>query len=217
MKKEFLVPVIAVVLIAVFSVAAMMYDRQKTADINESMQQYQSSLVRDHSPTTGDKSAKVTIVEFFDPACETCKVFHPYVKEMMDQYSGKIKLVMRYSPFHQGSDVVVALLEASKLQNKYWETLDAVYKTQSLWTANHQAYPDKLWFLLGDVDLNFKQLEKDMQSEAVRKNIQLDISDGEQLKVTKTPSFFVNGNPLINFGLENLQQMVKSEIDANYK
>ena len=217
MKKEYLVPVIAVILITVFSVAAMMYDRQKTEQINESMKQYQSLLERDHSPTTGNKSAKVTIVEFFDPACETCKVFHPYIKEMMEKFSGKIKLVMRYSPFHPGSDVVVALLEASKLQNKYWETLDAVYKTQSLWTANHVAYPDKLWFLLGDVDLNFKQLEKDMNSDTVRKNIQLDISDGEQLQVTKTPGFFVNGKPLINFGLENLQQMVKSEVDANYK
>ena len=82
MKKEYLVPAIAVILIAIFSVAAMMYNQKKTDNINKAMKQYESLLVRDHSPTTGDKSAKVTIVEFFDPACETCKVFHPYVKEM---------------------------------------------------------------------------------------------------------------------------------------
>ena len=123
---------------------------------------------------------------------------------------------MRYSPFHPGSDAVVALLEASKLQGKYWETLESVYKTQSLWVVNHQAQSEKLWFLLGDVNLDFKQLEKDMKTEAVRQNIQQDISDGEQLQVTKTPGFFVNGKPLINFGLENLQKLVKSEIDANY-
>lgn len=216
MKKEYLVPAIAVILIAIFAVAAMMYDQNKTDKINEAMKQYESLLVRDHSPTTGDKSAKVTIVEFFDPACETCKVFHPYVKQMLDNNPGKVKLVMRYSPFHPGSDVVVALLEASKLQNKYWETLDAVYKTQSVWVVNHKAQSDKLWFLLGDVNLDFKQLEKDMQTELVRQNVQQDISDGEQLQVTKTPGFFVNGKPLINFGLENLQQLVRSEIDANY-
>ena len=216
MNKKVLVPVVAVLLIAVFAIAATLYDQKKTDDINEAMKQYQSLLVRDHSPTTGDKSAKVTIVEFFDPACETCKVFHPYVKDIMAANPGKIKLVMRYSPFHTGSDQVVALLEASRLQNKFWETLEAVYETQSMWTINHQAQPEKLWFLLGNVNLDFKQLEKDMQTSTVMKNIQLDISDGEQLDVTKTPGFFVNGKPLINFGLKQLQQLIQSEIDANY-
>ena len=216
MKKEYLVPIIALLLITIFAVAAMMFNQQKTDEINESMKQHESILVRDHSPTTGDISAKVTIVEFFDPACETCKVFHPYVKDILKANPGKVKLVMRFTPFHPGSDQVVALLEASRLQNKYWETLEAVYKTQSMWTANHRAQPEKLWFLLGDVKLDFKRLENDMKTAAVLNTIKMDISDAEQLNVTKTPGFFVNGKPLINFGLEPLQRLIQSEIDANY-
>ncbi|MFT3744137.1 MAG: hypothetical protein QM785_07575 [Pyrinomonadaceae bacterium] len=34
-----------------------------------------ASLVRDDSPTLGPADAKVTLVEFYDPECESCRVF----------------------------------------------------------------------------------------------------------------------------------------------
>ncbi|NMG42229.1 thioredoxin domain-containing protein [Aromatoleum toluvorans] len=34
-----------------------------------------------HSPTLGKADAPVVIVEFLDPACETCRAFYPRVKE----------------------------------------------------------------------------------------------------------------------------------------
>ena len=50
---------------------------------------------RVNSFTIGNVNAKVQLVEFFDPACETCAQFHPYVKDIMKQNEGKIKLVLR--------------------------------------------------------------------------------------------------------------------------
>jgi hypothetical protein len=32
----------------------------------------------------------------------------------------KIRLVLRYAPFHRGSDTIVAALEASRRQGKFW-------------------------------------------------------------------------------------------------
>lgn len=75
-----------------------------------------SLLVRDYSPTKGSDDAKVTIVEFFDPACETCKAFHPFIGNLMAAHPGKIKVVMRNAAFHHGSDYVVAMLEAARLR-----------------------------------------------------------------------------------------------------
>ena len=51
----------------------------------------------------------------------------------------------------------------------------------------------------------------------LKKPVQQDISDGRQLQVTKTPGFFVNGKPLIEFGSKQLQQLVDSEIRSNYQ
>lgn len=216
MKKEYLIPATIIFLVVIFAIAAFLYDKQKTDEINAQTKQNESYLVRDHSPAIGNKNAKVTIVEFFDPACETCKAFHPFVKQLMAENPGKIKLVMRYAPLHDGSDYVVALLEAARLQNKFWETLEMTFNKQPLWASHHNPQPKKLWLLLAGVKLNFKKAEQDMQSQQVLKNVQQDISDGQQLRVSKTPSYFVNGKPLINFGYKQLQALVEAEIESNY-
>ena len=48
----------------------------------------QTTLVRPHSPIMGRADAPVTIVEFFDPACETCRAFYPIVKKIMAEHPG---------------------------------------------------------------------------------------------------------------------------------
>ena len=77
-----------------------------------------AALIRMHSPNLGRIDAPVVIVEFFDPACETCRVFYPMVKEIMAANPDRIRLVLRDNPFHKGSDQVIALLEAVCKQGK---------------------------------------------------------------------------------------------------
>ena len=65
-----------------------------------------------HSPMLGDAAARVHIVEFIDPACETCAQFFPLVKQMMAGDPNRIRLSIRHVAFHDGSDYAVKLLEA---------------------------------------------------------------------------------------------------------
>ena len=173
-------------------------------------------LIRDYSPSIGNKGAKVTIVEFFDPACETCKSFHPFVKRLMKKNPGKVRLVLRYTPLHKGSDYVAKFLEATRLQNKFWESLDAIYDAQPIWASHHNPQPEKLWELLDYVGLDLNRVREDMQSATIAKRLQQDIEDARKLQVTKTPGFFVNGKSLVQFGRKQLQQLVESEIRNNY-
>ena len=216
MKNKTQVPIAAAIILIVFVLAVVIYNEQKTKEINAAANENSSYLMRDYSPTTGNRNAKVTIVEFFDPACGTCKAFHPFVKHLMSKNPGKIKVVMRYTPFHKGSDYVVKLLEAAKLQNKFWETLEAAYESQSVWSSHDNPQPEKLWMRLGGVGLDLKRAKVDMQSATIAQHIQQDMSDARQLQVTKTPGFFVNGKPLVQFGYEQLQALVESEIRNNY-
>ena len=96
-------------------------------------------------PFTGLRSsnASVTIVSF-DPACETCRAFYPIVKRTFSkQYPHDVRLVIRYAPFHPGSDRVVKLLEAAKRQDKYLPVLEMVLATQPQW-ADH-GKPTSIW------------------------------------------------------------------------
>lgn len=216
MNKQTLVAAAGVLLIVIFAIAAWLYTSQKNDEISASTQQNASSLVRDYSPTLGDKNAKVTIVEFFDPACGTCKDFYPFIKHLMAANPGKIKLVVRHTPLHNGSDEVVKILEAARLQNKYWETLEETYATQSAWAINHIAYPQKLWTILAYSGLDIEKAKQDVLNPIVIQHTEQDMADARQLQVRLTPGFFVNGKPLINFGYRELQNLVESEIRNSY-
>lgn len=215
MNKKFLIPAVGICLVCLLAIAAYVDQSRSGADGAEAAKQA-SYLKRYYSPATGDVDAKVTIVEFFDPACGTCKSFHPFVKKLMAANPGKINLVMRYAPFHERSDYVVKILEAAKLQDKYWETLEEVYAAQPLWAQHGNPQPEKLWELLGYTGLDLDQAKKDMQSVSIAKHIQQDLDDAQQLGVTKTPGFFVNGKPLVNFGYKQLQRLVESEVSSKY-
>ena len=216
MKNKIQVPVVGALLLIVFAIAIVIYNEQKADELGEAASKNASLLVRDYAPSIGNRNAKVTIVEFFDPACETCKAFYPFVKQLMSKHPGKVRLVVRYTPFHQGSDYVVKMLEAARLQNKFWQMLEATYETQPLWASHGNPQPEKLWSLIEGVGLNVDRAKIDMQSATIAKRIEQDMADAQQLQVTKTPGFFVNGKPLVRFGYEQLQQLVENEVRSQY-
>lgn len=216
MNKQMQVPIVGAVILIVFAIAVLIYNEQQGKEASARTNKFASSLARDYSPTMGNVNAKVTLVEFFDPACETCKAFYPFVKQLMAAHPGKIKLVLRYAPFHKGSDYVIKILEAARLQNKFWETLEATYNSQPNWAAHHNPQPERLWMLLGNVGLNMKKAQEDMQSSTIAQRIQQDLADAQKLQVTKTPGFFVNGKPLVRFGYDQLKQLVEAEVRQQY-
>lgn len=169
-----------------------------------------------HAPTLGEQGAKVHIVEFLDPACETCATFYPLVKQMLAANPGKIRLSIRHVPFHKGSDYVVALLEASRKQDKYWQTLERLLATQDLWAVNHAADPERVRRVLAGTGLNVGQLEVDMKAAEVEQRMALDRADAAQLKVTKTPEYFVNGRQMQTFGRQQLERLVGDELKRAY-
>jgi protein-disulfide isomerase len=175
-----------------------------------------SIFVRSHSPTLGSEDARVYLIEFFDPACEACAAFSPFVKKLMASNPGKIRLVLRYAPFHKGSDYFVKILEASKRQDKYWETLDVLFKYQSVWASHHRPQPDKIWQYLPQAGLDVEQIRRDMNDPTILQIIKQDLDDAKTLKVSKTPGFFANGKPLVTFGYQQLQTLVESELRAEY-
>jgi protein-disulfide isomerase len=172
-----------------------------------------ATLDRAHAPSVGSVDAPVVIVEFLDPACETCAVFYPLVKGMMDANPGKIRLVLRWAPFHNGSPNVVALLEAARKQDKFWPALEALLRSQTAWTVNHTADVSAAWMQLAGLGLDQEQIQADMGSASVQQNIQQDLADAAALNVTMTPEYFVNGKPMPSFGLEQLMGLVNEALE----
>lgn len=216
MKKHLIFLFSAIFLVLLFVFGSFFYKNQQSKKIGFMAKENVSMFVREHSPTLGSDNAKVYLVEFMDPACETCRAFSVFVKKLMAANPDKIKLVLRYAPFHDGADYFVKILEAAKKQGKYWETLEVMYKTQPYWASHHNPQPQLIWQFLSRVGLNLEKIRNDMNDPAIRKLIEQDLADAETLNVRKTPGFFVNGKPLPSFGYNQLRQLVEAEIKANY-
>ena len=214
--KYLIFGVSCLVLVGAFIFGNSYYKKQQAEKLGFLAQENAELFVRDHSQTLGSDEAKVYLVEFMDPACETCAAFSPFVKHIMAKNPGKIKLVLRYAPFHQGADYFVKILEASKKQGKYWQTLEVMFKSQPQWTSHHVAQPEKVWPFLSAAGLNINQLKMDMMDPGIDMIIAQDMKDAKTLNVRKTPGFFVNGKPLTRFGRSQLRQLVESEIKKRY-
>jgi protein-disulfide isomerase len=215
-KRNILILVAATVMVGGFIIAMLAVDSRDKSHAQSTVKSNVSSLVREHSPMAGNRDARVTIVEFFDPACGTCRAFHPIVKNILRDNPGKVNLVVRYLPLHPGSVDVVKILEAARLQGKFWEALEAAYATQAKWAINHQAHPELFWKNISGIGLDPEQVSRDMQSPVVSRNIQQDTEDGRMLGVDKTPGFFVNGKPLVEFGHKQLLQLVTEALEQEY-
>jgi protein-disulfide isomerase len=179
-----------------------------------------SALVRDDSAAIGPADAKVTIVEFYDPECESCSAFSPTVKKIMKDYDGKVRLVVRYMPLHPNSLLAANFTEAAGEQGKYWQAHDLLFAKQSEWGERHGApssapKPDvralfeKYAMELG---LDIEKYNAAMKDNRFAAKLDRDKRDGQTLGVRQTPTFFVNGRQLATLSGPALTSLIDEEL-----
>ncbi|MFT7184644.1 MAG: protein-disulfide isomerase [Pseudohongiellaceae bacterium] len=173
-----------------------------------------SAYERAYSPVVGEINAPVTIVEFFDPSCEACRAFHPVVKKILGEFPGQVRLVLRYATFHQGSEEVVRMLEASRLQGVFESVLETLLNKQPEWAIHGSPRIDKAWAFAVQVGLNEEAARKAMFSDEINQILEQEKEDIKALKVSQTPTFYVNKKPLPKFGGQALYDLVQSEVKA---
>lgn len=200
------------VLVLAVVAATFFYESDDTQSLQSEAAARQAALGSEHSPALGGADAKVHIVEFLDPACGTCALFFPMVKQWLAEVPDEIRLSVRHVAFHTGSDYAVRILEASRKQDKYWQTLEALLASQNQWVQNHVVQPDKIGPAIAAVGLNMEQLTADMNTVEVMQRIEQDKKDAVLLKVSATPEYFVNGRPLPSFGQQQLADLVREEL-----
>jgi protein-disulfide isomerase len=210
-KKLSVAVVLGLVLVA-FLVGINLYQRNVQNAQEQKTTENRDRLVRMHSPVLGPQNAPVTIVEFFDPACETCRAFYPIVKNLMKQYPTEVRLVLRYAPFHAGSDQVIKLLEAAKKQGKYWDVLEMVLAAQPMWADHGNPNVELAYKAAEQAGLDVQLALTDAATPAIEAVLQQDVQDLTALNVKQTPTFFVNGRPLPSFGEEQLVTLVAQEV-----
>jgi protein-disulfide isomerase len=140
-------------------------------------------------PSKGPAAAPVTIVEFSDFQCPYCSKAEETVDKVMKSYEGKVRLVYRDYPlpFHPQAEKAAEAAHCAGDQGKYWEMHEKLF-------ANQKALePTALKGYAKDLKLDQGKFDKCLDSGDKAKLVETNKKAGEQVGVSGTPAFFVNG------------------------
>jgi protein-disulfide isomerase len=193
---------LAIVTVAVFISGVFIFNSSESKSKSGSEEQPvpAEKLVRSDSYKIESKEAKVTVVEFLDFECEACRAADPVVKQMLEEYKGKITFVVRYFPLsgHRKSQLAANAAEAAGAQGKFWEMKDMLFTRQDEWGNAASNVPDeKTIELFGgyaqELGLDTERFKKEVTDRTYQKKVLRDLNEGVSLGVNATPTFFING------------------------
>jgi protein-disulfide isomerase len=212
MRKRNIVIFATIGLIAFFMVAGVMYKNHQASELETIVNAKAELLERPYSWSVGSKDAKVHIVKFFDPTCPACAKTHLIIKRIMSENEGKIRLTLRYAAFSQVSVYALTMLEATRKQDKYTKALEVLFVTQGQWAYYKKPNPELLWKLLPSAGVDIDRLGQDVRDPQINERIRQDSEDAQTLKITRVPTFFINGKTLPKFGYQELEDLINSEL-----
>jgi len=146
------------------------------------------------SPSYGPANAVITIVEFSDFQCPYCHKWFAETWPLIQQaYAGKIRLVYRDFPLtslHPDAEPAAEAASCAGEQNQYWPFHDRLMGGDQFGDDVYQAYASSL-------KLDLVKFKDCLTSHRFQTAIQNDANYGASLGITGTPTFFVNGIPLV--------------------
>ncbi len=210
MSKQFLGVLAAIILVFV-GIFALSGD--KTSDT--SGKQTSKGTPTEHLQGVG--STGVTLVEYGDYQCPYCQQYYLTIKQVQAQFNDEIKFQFRNYPLtnlHPNAFAAARAAEAADQQGKFWEMHDALYEDAN-WQTWTTAKDPVVYFnqYAADLKLNAAQFKKDFGSSKINNLINADMAAGTKLKVSGTPSFFLNGKKVeIGNGVSAFEKVIKAEI-----
>jgi protein-disulfide isomerase len=141
----------------------------------------------------------VTIEEYADIQCPACASFQPILTGALAQTSDYVKLVYRHYPLPQHSKARLAAqaVEAAGRQGKFFELQGSLFSSQQNWTSvTAPQFRQEILDRAEAIGMNMDQFRTDLNSSSVSADIDRDITKGNQLPVTETPTIVINGEKL---------------------
>ncbi len=216
MKNRSIVLSVLAVGLAIFAAAVWYQSRPAPiAQVEPVQPEIAEALIRPYSPIIGPEDAPVTIVEFFDPACEACRAFYPVIKDIMAEHDGQVRLVLRYTAFHgAASEEAIRVMEAARMQDVYISVKEAILEFQPRWASHGEPAPGLILGIAEQAGLDVEAAQNQMRAPQTLAILNQDRADVETMGVSQTPTFFVNGKPLDPFGADELRALVAAEVAA---
>ncbi len=165
------------------------------------------------SDVLGPKDAPITIVTFEDFQCPYCGKFYPAARDMVKEFPGKVKVVLKHFPlgFHNMAVPAAKASMAAGEQGKFHAMADLIFENSSSLSE------EKFVELAGKAGLNVAKFTQDLKKNdaAYQKAIDADLDLGSKSDVRGTPTFFLNGKKTnardVNQWKQEIQQLLNKK------
>lgn len=145
--------------------------------------------IPDDARGTGPESAPVTIVEFTDYQCPYCHRAQEVIDQILEEYSGQVRLVHLDFPLdnHTGAIPAARAARCAGEQGRFWDY------HRSLMSEPGSLDETDLARRARALDLNAGEFDTCVASDRHDADIRAEMNQGSRLGVTGTPAYFING------------------------
>ncbi len=157
--------------------------------------------VTDKDWVKGKSEAPVTLIEYTDFQCPACAAYYQILHQLSEEMGDKLKIVVRHYPLiqiHKNALPAARAAEAAGRQGKFWEMYDLLYANQGEWSNAENPMLSIFPAYAGRVGMDIERFRRDMEDTSLDDKINEDRGTGNELKISGTPSFFLNGEKLKN-------------------
>lgn len=142
-------------------------------------------------PSRGPATAPVTIVVFDDLLCPFCGKAVGALDQLFDDYPGKLRLVVKHNPVHKAAVMPAEASLAADAQGKFWELYDLMMSHQD------DLSRDAVIELARQAGLDVPAFTAALDGHRYKAALEADQATAKELDVTATPTFYINGRPLV--------------------
>ncbi len=158
----------------------------------------------------GSEHARVTVVEYGDFECPSCKIAVPTPKLLLERFPNRIRFVFRQFPQEEAHPHALMAAEASEAaaaQGKFWAMHDVLFQNQA-----HLKEKDLNRHAAG-IGLDMARYAAEMDDHIYLQKVREHIEGARRCHIRATPTFFIDGVVQdISFGMKALHDAVAAAV-----
>ncbi len=158
----------------------------------------------------GSEHARVTVVEYGDFECPSCKVAATTPKLLIDRFPNRIRFVFRHYPVpeaHPHALMAAEVSEVAAAQGKFWPMYDMLFQNQA-----HLKDKDLQRYAV-DLGLDMARYTAEMDDHIYLQKVREHIEGARRSHIRATPTFFLDGVVQdISFGMKGFHDAVAAAV-----
>lgn len=143
-------------------------------------------------------SSPVVLEEYGDYQCPPCGLLYPELKKIEAEYGDQLQIVFHHFPLtkiHKNALLAAHAAEAARMQNRFWEMHDRLYRNQKAWADSDDARKIFVGYA-GELGLDTAKFERDLDSAEVEQRVNADTEQAMSRGINSTPTIIIEGRQL---------------------